>query len=519
MSGTGQVIVQPGQANLIHLNCVEQKFQHFLNATVRAGSVYGGCGSYAAGTWSWDAEEEHWIVRRQPRIQFGCVGLGASFLAYWFNYNAESERGWYMSVNKNLHHTFHESAARHDVTLRGTEFTGLRGYREFVAEGEDRELWGSPTHITRAACVGEFINDGWLQFTQRRGGVRYYFKWDPDRFADYNILGIGSHHVYMYIKRGCGGENDPPTDRNRPHQIWRLAADGSTGQPTTWREEEVEVRLCPEPCSAPWSAHAHPDVVSAALRARPDCPPICPGRGGCGHICPLPAAQRCRRSGNRYACSPWHATHGDAALTSIARHPSCDTSQEDVDGWLLRQHVTIPYEVPSRMKRWRQACEALIALWKLRDLRPDGRPPEVGGVNDGLLDYPSRPIRFWRPGRGDSDVAIPRVTAILVQRQENGSWRDLAPEGSLRAGDALRLQIDTTGVADGAALTVSVVDASGDEKIPFTGQVTANRAVIEEELMSFIVPNAPHHQIAFVAWVFDSEISLSTDWIDYVMVA
>lgn len=515
MSGTGDVVVQPGGANLVRLDCVEQKFQHFLNATVRAGSVYGGCGAYEAGTWSWDEEEEHWIVRRQPQIRFGCVGLGASFLAYWFNYNAESERGWYMSVNKNLHHTFHETAERHTVTVGGDEFADVRGYREFVEEGQDQDLWGSPTRLTRAARVGDYINDGWLQFVERRGGSRYYFKWDPDRFANYNILGIGSHHVYMYIKRGCGGESDPPTSQNRPHQIWRFAADGSTGTPTTWREELVEVRMCPEPCPEPWNARAHPSVVSSRMRARADCPPICPGGGGCGHVCPLGGGQRCRRRANRYACSPWHREHGDAAITSVTLHPEAETSQANADEWLLDAHVTIPYEVPSRFKRWRQACEALIALWKLKDLRPDGRAPEVDGVGDGLLDFPSRPIRFWRPGRGDSAVPVPRVTAILVQKEVAGSWRDVGPGDTLRAGDAIRLRVDTDGVEDDTAVTVAVIDTRNDEKIPFSGTVTANRAIIEEELMSYIVPSPPDNQIAFVAWVYDREIDVSTDWIDY----
>jgi len=61
-------------------NIIEEKFQLFLDNTVRKNSTY----TYKNIPWKWGEKEGKWTIRDN---RYGCVGFVRCFLAYWFNVN------------------------------------------------------------------------------------------------------------------------------------------------------------------------------------------------------------------------------------------------------------------------------------------------------------------------------------------------------------------------------------------------------------------------------------------------
>lgn len=459
-----------GEENTFTLASIEQKFQHFLNATVRAGSVYSDCAGYAAGTWAWH-DEGHWIIRRRPRIQFGCVCLASSFLAYWYNYNADSEPSWHLSVSRGIQYSFNETLASHNANISNRDYENLCGYKEFVEDGSQLDFYNGNYYATRIGSMADFINDGTLQFF-RRGGGNFYFKWNPDRFARFNVLAIGSHHVILHVKRGSEGENSYPTNENTPHQIWRFAADMPVNGPTVWREEEVGLKICPDYNSG----QAH----------------------------------------DRYTNNQYHTSHGANAIERYEVHPDCTVTNFDpVNEALLTKHVTLSSELPKEDKRWLQGCNSIIVIWKLKDLRANGKAPEVSGVSSSIINNPSKRIVFENPRREHTDVAIPRLTDIQVSKLENGVCVNVSDSNPLRPGDRLHLIISSSGVEASTRISVSVFDTSGDEKLPHDVEITGDTTETDIDLQSIIVPNPPDNYICFRAWIYDIDIGVESVWLPY----
>lgn len=452
-----------GRVNAYTLSLIEQKFQHFLNATVRAGSVYGGCGG-ENGTWAWDAAG-HWVVRRQPHITFGCSCFAAAFLTYWYNYNGAYHPGWDLGVWQ-INHAFDQSIERHDVDIpHRRRYTGLRGFREFVVDASRQPFYGGNFMVSRVSPVAAYINDGWLLLSRKAGG-NYYFKWHPDVLGDFNVVGVGGHHVIMYVKRGSGGENDPPEDGNRPHQVWRLAADGTPGslQATTWREEELQVVLCPA-----------------------------------GHRHTLPHNRH--RSGVLMPPSPTVAL----SERSLAAEP-------DLRG-LQGQRVTLYGE------RDRHACGSMLAIWKLMDLRPHTRAPliETYAGGDDFLNNPTRPIQHQTPGRGSTAVDVPHLTQMTMMIHTGGRWEAVREGTTVHAGDRVQAIIESVGVDAGTPVMIEVFDtATREPKIPFSGEIQGDRTEIEFELMSYIVGDPPDNQLFFEAWIYEPAFNVASDPVAYV---
>jgi hypothetical protein len=458
-----------GEITNYTLASIEQKFQHFLNATVRAGSVYGGCGGYARGTWSWDQEGEHWIVRRRPRIPFSCSPLAASFMAFWFNYNADSERGWTIAGDR-IQFAFNESVARHNAVIHRIERQNLCGYKEFVEDGSQQDFYGGNFFVSRIGTIADFINDGTLLFLRRRGG-NFFFKWNPDRFSRFNVLAIGSHHVIMYIKRGNEGANSYPTDRNIPHQIWRFAADSPENRPTTWREEEIRVIICP-----------------TYERERPL---------------------------DRYLNNQYHKSHRASTVHQYTIHQDCqDTNFDSINNALLTKNVTFRSELPHQEQRWLAGCDSIIAIWKLKDLRSNGKAPEIPGISD-IINNPSKRIVFVNPRRESTDVEIPRLTGIQVSKLQGEGRVPITEDNPLHADDILEFAITSIGVASFTRICISVFDMHGFEKLPYEIEITGNNNLTQIRLLGIVVPNPPDNYIFFRAWIYEVDINVETELFPY----
>lgn len=447
-----------GRTNEHTISIIEQKFQHFLNATVRAGSLYGACNGAENGTWG-RAGEGHWVVRRRPQIRFGCVCLATSFIVYWYNYNGNYRKGWAAGIGENIHDVFSETIAQHRATIGRTTYSDFRGFQELVQDGSVQGFYHGSYYVSRIGEMVDFINSGALLFTKKVGN-RYHFKWNPSTFNDFNVLGIGSHHVIIYVKRGSGGENDIPGEENTPHQIWRLAADSPDGKKTTWREEEVQVRICPR--------------------------------------------------------SDLHRRHTATTVENIfLSHDSQETDAETVLGWLGGKHVTLPTEVPSERVKWLSACESITAIWKLKDLRPNAQVISLEGYADGdaLLDNPSQRIEIVAQSGASFEVSLPELTGITVMKRVGGLWETVQADGTLSAGDQVKLVIDSTGVEAGTQVSIGIFDVDLDEKLPERGEIQGNSTEIEFELLGFIVPASPDNKFFFRAWIYDIDFNVESGWI------
>ncbi len=453
-----------GHVNAYTLSLIEQKFQHFLNATKRAGSVYGGCAG-RGGTWAWD-EEGHWIVRRRPQIQFGCSCLAASFLSFWYNYNEDYFYAWHLGTYR-IDYALDHSVVPHDVVIPAHRaYTGLRGFREFVEDGTETGYFDGDFYLTRAGTMADFINTGALLFV-RRAGQYYHFKWDPDIFNDFNVVAFGGHHAGLYIKRGSGGEHEPPERGNRPHQIWRLAADGSSGTPTTWRPEELRVRICP-------INTLHPRHFTRAS--------------------------------------------GRPVNTIVRRVHLYDAETTALPQELLNKHVTLPEEMPSVGKPRKHACASVTAFWKLKDLRPHALAPvlETYEVGDDFLNNPPRAIEHQTTTGSGTDVAIPSLNSMVIMKQVEGQWEVVQRDGIVRAGETLRAVIDSTGVVADTAVTIEVYDTNDDRKIPYDGVIEGDCTQVEFELLNFIVPGAPDNKIIFTAWIYERDFYVEAGWYTFI---
>lgn len=325
----------------------EEKFQHFLEHTVRAGSRYGGCGGFGSGTWGYDAEHHTWTVRKRvrtevdlgPQIYFGCVGLVASFLTYWYNYNEDAGPVWSLAVGPGISYALAAELGPGTVNER----EGVLGLRPAVADPVELDCPGQFTtwrsfvsatqvggeQVPLVGTAASFINDGLLRYVCMRGG-RARFEWDPSYFANFNICVISSHHVILWVKRAPDG--GPPRG-DGTDQMWRLGADingkvfgrglSTIGGPTSWELRPLAFRTCQVD-------HRH--------------------RG--------PARER-----------------GARGLATRIR--------EDLPGFeeLPRAYQREPVAWESE----RLGCAAPVAIYKLRDLEGTAAP---------FLDRPSRPIQL-----------------------------------------------------------------------------------------------------------------------------
>ena len=426
---------------------IEQKFQHFLNATVRSNSFY------QMNTRPLHFRNNHWVIVQNG---YGCVGFAGCFLGYWFNFNELFDSGIWDRIGPGIQHVFDESI--------NTE--SHPGLREFVEDGaSEQSFYGGNYYVSRIGTIADYINDGSLRFVRRVGhSIFYDFKWDPGIFNDFNVLGIGGHHVILYIKRGEGGENDPPNENDSHNQIWRLAADFPRGGPTTWEEEERKIRI---------------------------------------RICPINA---------------YHNNHGGPTIQSITLSPDAEeTNMTTINGWLRNKHVTLPMEIPRPPPHhWKQACSSIIAIWKLKDLRQDGRAPTIPGSSSPIPTNLPRRIENTAPG-GVGNVPIPNLTNIRIMKQVDGSWEQVQGEIPVRSADNVKLIIESTGVDTGTPITIEIFDYHDNEKLPFgEGETQGISTEIVAELLNFIVPNPPNNQIYFLASIYDQELFIESDWIYYL---
>jgi hypothetical protein len=458
-----------GSGNIYTLNSVEQKFQHFLNSTVRAGSIWGGTGG-RSGTWTWDSD--HWIVRRQPNILFGCVGLVTSFLAYWFNYNEEYFEGWSNSILYGIHQVFNEELNSHDVFLhdnrrhRDIPCIDIRGYREFIHDPVERNFYFDNYIVSIIGNVADFINNGMLLLTRISDG-NYFFKWNPINFQNFNVMCLGSHHVYLYIKRGNGGENDPPTEDNTPHQLWRLAADYPIGSPTTWREEEIRIRICP-------GDHAI------------------------------------------------HTRHRGTRVQNVNVYPDSQITQASAE-YLHNRYVTNPNEIPTPEKRWKEACNSIIAIWKLSDLRDNAQAPIVS-EDPHLTPFLENTSRRIEIISGPSSTrAIPNLTSFQIMKEIDEEWQIIEYGGEVNSGNIIKFIIESTGLIASTQLNIELV---GIHSLHYRNsfpeifdviqeEVTGNRIEIEYQLLNISAPFVPEN-IYFIAWIYEFEFNIQSPVLNYL---
>lgn len=188
-----------------------------------------------------------------------------------------------------------------------------------------------------------------------------------------------------------------------------------------------------------------------------------------------------------------------------------------INGWLRNKHVTLPMEIPGPPPHhWKHACASIIAIWKLKDLRQDGRAPTIPGSSSPIPTNLPRRIENTAPG-GVGNVPIPSLTDIRVMKQADGDWEPVQGETPVRSGDNVKLIIESTGVDTGTPITIEIFDYDGYEKLPFgEGETTGNTTEIEAELLNFIVPNPPNNQIYFLASIYDQELFIESDWIHYL---
>lgn len=325
----------------------EDKFQHFLEHTVRAGSHYGTCAGFGRGTWGYDAEHHTWTVRKRnrtevdlgPQVYFGCVGLVASFLTYWYNYNEDARQVWTLAVGKGISYAL--SAELGPGTVEGRQ--GVLGLRPAIVDPVTLDCpgrfsrWRSfasasqvdGRQVPLVGTAASYINDGLLRYAGMRGGVAQ-FEWDPAHLANFNVCVIASHHVILWVKRAPDG--GPPRG-DGTDQIWRLGADvngrlagrglQTIGGRTTWEHRLLRFPPCRKP-------HGH--------------------RG--------PSRER-----------------GGGALPTRIR--------EDLPGF-----EQLPRALRSHPVAWESeklGCQAPIVIYKLRDLEGTAAP---------FLDRPSRPIQL-----------------------------------------------------------------------------------------------------------------------------
>jgi len=428
-------------------NEIERKFQHFLNATVRSGSFY------QMNTHPLHFRDDHWVITQNG---FACVGFAGCFLGYWFNFNEDFDAGIWDRIGPGIQHVFHES-------INTASHPGLR---EFVDEEDasEREFYGGNYYVSMVGTIADYINNGHLRFVRRVGNSIFYeFKWDPSVFNDFNVAGIGSHHVILYVKRGEGGENDPPSDDDTRNKVFRLAADYPVGGPTTWEEEGRKMRI---------------------------------------RICP---------NGNSH-----HTRHRGPAVQSITLSPDAEeTDMATINGWLRGQHVTLPMEIPNADHDWKHACGSIFVVWKLKNLESNGCAPSIPDSHSSIPANLPKRIENTAPG-GVGDVPIPDLTDIRIMNQVDGTWRLVQGEFFVRGRENIKIIIESTGVDNNTPITIEVFDYNGDEKLSLGEfQTQGNTTEIVAELENYIVPNSPNNQIYLQASIYNQELSIQSDFIYY----
>ncbi|MCB9717956.1 MAG: hypothetical protein H6712_29170 [Myxococcales bacterium] len=428
----------------------EQKFQHFLAATVRNGSTY------RLGGRVWDYDNDTWVVTDN---RYGCVGFATLFLVYWLNFNEDYRAAWSFAVANGMTYGFDESAALHDLSHGELTARGVRGFREFVADGRSESVWilarersrGITEHwLSFVDTVAGFIDDGRLRLVEKRG-ARYYFRWKPEIFADFNVVAEASHHVILYVKRGSGGENDPPTRGNTPHRIFRFGADlnSRAGGRTTWREEEIAV----EPCTA---HGAHGPSHSAGT------------------------------------------VHSVTLAPGVARDERTERWIRELEG----HAITRPAE------QSRNGCLSKYVVWKLRDLRPNGRVPALTGAlaSDPLM---TRPARRVVSRANHEPFAVPQLLRITVSAQVGGQWTPVAAGSTtLRSGMQIRLGIESSNVPAGTPLTIRTLDRSGTHEADVIELATEGDSTTTDFALAPVSPGAT---IAFEAAVLEGQLRIASE--------